>query len=487
MTTFSKTIDEKQIVFLTASRLIDFFKDDKHLLHAIRFEEGIDLLQKLEKALPSFLYTGRQDELYYILTNLIKITVGLENYDRLNSQVENIIKLFTEKESLYMDIGQRDHWLHVILVNLFCHLLAELDVNNFPPGQGEKGTIGGHYPKGEIIGINLPHPKGFVDNNEYNPKYIPDLKTEESIEPTTGKKLLLLNVFNRYFLDWALTLASLFHDCSYPLSPKILTKFHEKIEDVIEEYNKTFKAILQCDFVKSTNISIKPDSFNEYEFKNFTKLLQGFYFCNDPEYDITANDIKERMEKFEHDVLSAYFVYLIKENLLSSEIKEEKNFKENIDMNNIEKGHLVKDLKNFYLDAAIHAIAFHHTSLEIKWEWNPILYLLRISDVACSFARPEIEVLRGRTVKLEGINFGVDGEESLSPRDKGLIKIFIGYDYRNKSLATKEDEEAEERHILEKKIWKNNLENQIPNLEKLDWLEIGTQLLGKFNIEFESP
>lgn len=486
MTTFSKSIDEKQIVFLTGSRLIDFFKDDRHLLHAIRYEEGQNLLIKLENALPSFLYSGRQDELYSILTNLVKIAIGLKNYSRLNFQIESIIKLFAEKEFLYIDVGQRDHWLHVILVNLFCHLLAELDVNNFPPGRGQEAVVGGRYPLGEVIGNNLPSPKGFVGNARYDREQILSDPAVSIVEPDTKERLFAIDAVNRYFFDWGLTLTSLFHDCAYPFSSKLIAKFYEKINELREDYKNTFKGIVKFDFPKgSTNVTLPSDVFKSNQFNEFSELLETFYFCSDPKHKISSNHIKERMEQFEHDVLSAFFVYLVKDDLLCSQINEEDEFDKNIKLDPIIKGHLIKALKAFYLDSAIHAIAFHHTPLEIKWEWNPILYLLRIADVACSFARPEIEELRGRMVKLEGIKFGVAGREFSASDDKGLIKIFIGFDYRNKFLSA-EKTEAAERDILSK-IWEKDLKDQISNLEKLSWMEIGTQLLGKFNINFKSP
>ncbi|GAG87689.1 unnamed protein product, partial [marine sediment metagenome] len=293
----------------------------------------------------------------------------------------------------------------------------------------------------------------------------------------------LIDAFNCYFFDWGLSLSALFHDCSYPLASKLVDKFCTKIRISLEEYSKTFRGILKWNFPKSPPpIKMVEDIFKTEEFKEFSELLQNFYFCVIPKYTITPKDIKNRMKHLEHDILSAFFVYLIKDKLLKLQLdKEEIAFKNNINLTPIVKDHLIGDLKNFYLDAAIHAIAFHHTSKEILWEWNPILYLLRIADVTCSFARPEIEELRGRTIKLEGIKLGVEGTEPSNLNSKGSIEIFIGFDYRNKFLSKKKDKKGE--HNILKKIWNRDLKNQIPNLENLSWLKIETQLLGKFGFK----
>jgi len=307
------------------------------------------------------------------------------------------------------------------------------------------------------------------------------------------KKISFLQKANRYYLDWALTLAALFHDCGYPLSwdfikmaamhnREIAIKWNAAIEGKKADpklIDEIYEVHSRENFKKRFSEWDKPLQHLEEKLglfarqgvkssqkEAFERFLQDFY------WNISrSNEVRElvKFDQLDHSYLSAYFLYRIKKFIMEEPLKESveliddmrDKLKSSIKEELLERG--VVKLKEFYLDATIHAIAFHHLEryleeddkdrLRISWKWNPILYLLRLADTFCAFARPEREEMKMRTVKLEGIRLGIERAES----DK--LYIWAQFDYRHNTLLKEGDKEflkndfSEGFRILEKPIW----------------------------------
>jgi len=129
-------------IFLTPICLVRLFRDE-HLSHVLgrNPEKRDQILNSLETAIPFFMYGGRKDELLMILKLLTSITIAEMPSTReltLSEHFNRVIDLFSIGDSLQVELGARDHWLHTILVYFVIHLLAEVDIEKgFPPGQRE--------------------------------------------------------------------------------------------------------------------------------------------------------------------------------------------------------------------------------------------------------------------------------------------------------------------------------------------------------------